>query len=197
MFETEAESCEETNVFGKQVSPLRAVRRTTVALMATVPLLVGVALPAAGSTIVPGHQQDRYDTDGNGFPDEGVAVNGKYESVYAYDANGDWYRDLGDGRVQGTVDAIDELDQETLTVCDYRVQYRGSFENDAFLDTGWIKNNINCSGYDDNSTYHYVIVHETDPRYRGNPDWAIWGSWEYHVLTISGQGNLVRPSNAA
>jgi len=36
-------------------------------------------------------------------------------------------------------------------------------------------------------------VHETDPRYRGNPDWAIWGTWEYHVLTISEYGNLVRP----
>ena len=31
------------------------------------------------------------------------------------------------------------------------------------------------------------------PRYTGNPDWAIWGTWEYHVLTISGFGNLVRP----
>jgi hypothetical protein len=35
-------------------------------------------------------------------------------------------------------------------------------------------------------------VHETDPRYTGNPDWAVWGNWEYHVLTETGSGNLVR-----
>lgn len=192
MFETETESCEEFNVSGEQVRPLRAVPRTTVALM-TIIALVAVALPAAGSTVVPG-QQDRYDANDNGSPDEGAVVTGKYESVYAYDAN-DFYWDLGDGRVQGTVDTIDDLDQETLTVCDYQVQYRGSFDDDPFLDSGWIKNNINCSGYDDNGTYNYVIVHETDPRYTGNPDWEIWGTWEYHVYTTSGQGNLVRPSH--
>lgn len=178
---------------GKQESPLRAVRGTTVALMTIVALLAGAFPAAADSTIVPG-QQGRYDADHNGIPDEDVVVTGKYESVYAYDAN-DWYWDLGDGRVDGTVDSIEDLDQTTLTVCDYQVQYRGTFENDPFLDSGWIKNNINCSGYDDNGTYNYVIVHETDPRYRGNPDWAIWGTWEYHVQTVSGQGNLVRPSN--
>lgn len=164
------------------------------ALMTIVALMAGALPAAAGSTIVPGHQ-DRYDADDNGFPDEGEVVTGKYESVYAYDANGDYYWDLGDGREQGTVDSIDELDQDTLTVCDYQVQYRGSFENDPFLDSGWIKNNINCSGYDGTSTYNYVIVHETDPRYTGNSDWAIWGNWEYHVLTESGHGNLVRPSH--
>lgn len=164
--------------------------------MAIVALLVGVALPAAAdSTVVPG-QQDRYDEDNNGFLDEGAVVTGKYESVYAYDANGDWYWDLGDGRVQGTVGSVGDLDEATLTVCAYQVQYRGSFGNDPFLDTGWIKNNINCSGYDDNSTYNYLIVHETDPRYSGDPDWAIWDTWEYHVLTESGQGNLVRPWRA-
>lgn len=163
-------------------------------MMAIVALMAGTLPAAAGSTIVPG-QQDRYDSDNNGFPDEGAIVTGKYESVYAYDADGDWYWDLGDGRIQGTVDTIDDLDQSTLTVCDYQVQYRGSFENDPFLDKGWIKNNINCSGYDDNGTYNYVIVHQTDPRYTGNPQWEIWGTWEYHVLTTSGQGNLVRPSH--
>lgn len=172
---------------------MRTVRGTTVALVTIVALMAGT-LPAAGSTIVPG-QQGRYDSDDNGIPDEGAVVTGKYESVYVYDANGDWYWDLGDGRVQGTVDSIDDLDQTTLTVCDYQVQYRGSFDNDPFLDSGWIKNNIKCSGYDGTSTHNYVIVHETDPRYTGNPDWAIWGTWEYHVLTESGQGNLVRPSH--
>ncbi len=196
MFEIETESCEEINVSGKQVSPLRAVPRTTVALM-TIVALVAVALPAAAnsnSTVVPG-QQGRYDTDNNDYPDDGAVVTGKYESVYAYDADGDWYWDLGDGRIQGTVDTMDDLDQATLTVCDYQVQYRGSFDNDPFLDKGWIKNNINCSGYDDNGTYNYVIVHETDPRYTGDPDRAVWGTWEYHVYTTSGQGNLVMPSH--
>jgi hypothetical protein len=146
------------------------------------------------STRVPGHQKARYDQDGNGFPDEGVTVNGHYTSVYAYDAAGDWYWDLGDGRVQGTVDSVDDLDAATLTVCDYVVNYRGSFENDPFMDTGWIQNHINCHGFDDDGHYNYTIVHETDPRYTGNPDWAIWGTWEYHVLTVDGLGNLTRPS---
>lgn len=34
-----------------------------------------------------------------------------------------------------------------------------------------------------------------DPRYQGDPDWAVWGTWEYHVLTESKLGNLVRPMN--
>lgn len=95
--------------------------------------------------------------------------------------------------MQGTVPSVADLDASTLTVCDYEVNYRGTFENDAFLDSGRIQNLINCSGYDDNNQYNYFIVHESDPRYRGNPDWAIWGTWEYHGLTVSGDGNLVRP----
>jgi hypothetical protein len=122
-------------------------------------------------------------------------VNGHYTSVYAYDANGDFYWDLGDGRIQGTVGSIDELDPSTLSVCDYIVNYRGTFENDPFQDSGWIQNSIRCYGYDGNATYHYQIVHESDRRYTGNPDWAVWGNWEYHVLTESGSGNLVRPQN--
>lgn len=159
-------------------------------------LVVGIGAAYAG-TVVPGHQKridkGALDADGNGYPDEGVTVNGKYTSLYAYDANGDYYWDLGDGRVQGTVNSVYELDQATLTSCDYEVEYRGNFENDPFLNSGWIINNINCSGYDDNGTYNYVIVHKTDPRYRGNPDWAVWGDWEYHVATESKSGNLVRP----
>jgi hypothetical protein len=64
--------------------------------------------------------------------------------------------------------------------------------DDPFLDSGWIKNNSRCHGHEGNSTYTYVIVHQSDPRYRGNPDRAIWGTWEYHVDARSGQGNLVR-----
>lgn len=167
------------------------------ALIIALAILFSVTSPvlAGGKdgTRVPGHQKERYDQDDNGYPDDGIYVNGHYTSLYAYDAEGDWYWDLGDGRIQGTVDSVDSLDQDTLTTCDYVVNYRADFGNDPFMDAGWIQNHINCSGYDDNGTYNYLIVHETDPRYRGNPDWAIWGSWEYHVLTESGQGNLVRP----
>ena len=106
----------------------------------------------------------------------------------------DW--DLGDGRVLGTVGSIDDLDAETLTVCDYVVNYRGSFGGDPFLNNGWIINVINCSGFDDNGQYIYLIVHRTDPRYTGNPEWAEWGEWEYHVLVDWKLGNLVRPDHA-
>lgn len=160
-------------------------------------MAIAMAAPVGAGTIVPGHDMDRNDQDGNGFPDEGVTVNGKYTSLYAWDADGNYYWDLGDGRIQGTVDSVDDLDQATLTVCDYQVQYRGKFENTPFLDSGWIINNIKCSGYANNNTYNYIMVHETDRRYTGDPDWAIWGTWEFHVYTVSGFGNLVRPESPA
>jgi hypothetical protein len=141
--------------------------------------------PCESKTRVPGHC-DRTGT-----------VAGHYTSVYAYDANDNWYWDLGDGRVQGSVGSVDALDAASLTICDYVVNYRGDFGDDPFMDNGWIQNHINCSGYDDNGTYNYLIVHESDRRYTGNPDWAIWGNWEYHVLTVSGFGNLVRPEKHA
>ena len=153
-------------------------------------IMVGVVNSA---TTVPGHQGSRVDSDNNGYPDLGVMVNGHYTSVYAYDDAGNWYWDLGDGRVTGTVDSINSLDQETLTKCDYVVNYRGKFENDSFLNSGWIQNMINCSGYDDDGQYNYFIVNESDPRYTGNPEWAVWGNWEFHGLIESGNGNLVRP----
>ena len=156
-------------------------------------------MPAMASTTVPGYEKkidnEVIDSDGNGIPDAGIYVNGHYTSLYAYDANGDWYWDLGDGRVQGTVNSVEELDAETLTTCDYVNNYRADFGNDPYMDAGWIQNHITCSGYDDNGTYNYLIVHETDPRYTGNPDNAIWGTWEYKALTQSGMGNLVRPEN--
>lgn len=156
-------------------------------------LTVGMTgFAAAKSTVVPGHQ-DRYDQDNNGFTDAGQMVNGHYTALYAYDASGDWYQDLGDGRIWGTVNSVDQLEQETLTTCDYVVNYRADFGNDPFMDSGWIQNHINCQGYDDNGHYNTLIVHESDPRYTGNPDNSIWGSWEYHVDTESGQGNLVNP----
>ena len=160
--------------------------------------MILLALPgavAADPTTVPGHTGGRYDKDNNGYPDAGVMVNGHYTALYAYDANGDWYWDLGDGRVLGTVGSISDLDQATLTTCDYVNNYRADFGNDPFMNSGWIQNHIRCDGYDGRAHYNYLIVHESDPRYRGNPDWAIWGTWEYHVLTQSGFGNLVRPIN--
>ncbi|MCK6546104.1 hypothetical protein L6R52_09565 [Myxococcota bacterium] len=161
----------------------------------TLALLTALPLVAAGTveanTRVPGHQGPRVDADGNGHPDAGVIVNGHYESLYAYDAYGKWYWDLGDGRIRGNVGSVDQLDQATLTECDYVVNYRGTFENTAFQDTGWISNHVRCHGYAGQTVYRYLVVHQTDPRYTGNPDWAIWGDWEYHVLTESGTGNWV------
>ena len=168
-------------------------RKLAIAFVLALTVLI-MPLAASAETVVPGHSKDRYDSDNNGYPDAGVTTVGKYESVYAYDGAGDWYWDLGDGRVEGSVASIGELDPATLTVCNYQVQYRGNFENNPYQDSGWIANHINCAGYDGNATYTYLIVHQTDPRYTGNPDWAIWGTWEYHVLTESGSGNLARPS---
>lgn len=165
-------------------------RVLTLLALAAVLLTAGVA---QAGTLVPGHD-GRFDKDGNGYPDAGVYVNGHYTSLYAYDASGDWYWDLGDGRVQGSVGSIDELDQATLSRCDYVVNYRADFGNDPFMNAGWIQNHIVCSGYDGHATYNYLIVHRTDPRYRGDAAWAIWGDWEYRVLTVSGEGNLVRPA---
>jgi hypothetical protein len=158
-------------------------------------LWIALVASAMAQTRVPGHLNPRYDQDGNGYPDAGVEVSGHYYSLYAYDANGGWYWDLGDGRVLGTVASVDDLDAATLTVYDYVVNYRGTFNNDPFMDSGWIQNIINATGYDDNGQYNYLIVHESDPRYTGNPDWSIWGTWEYQVLVESKSGNLVHPSS--
>lgn len=143
-------------------------------------------------TVVPGQDRPAADKDGNGYPDSGVIVTGVYESLYAEDAQGHWWWDLGDGRIEGSVASLDALDAATTTRCEYRISYRGDFGNTASLDSGWINNSVRCHGYT-RSTSHYLIVHRTDPRYRGNPEWAVWGDWEYHVLTESKAGNLVRP----
>ncbi len=178
--------------------PMKMMRTGLVAGVALIATLGFAASASADSTTVRGHSPDgprgdTIDADGNEIPDEGVYVTGKYTSLYAYDDNGDSYWDLGDGREQGTVGSVEELDQETLTTCTYVNVYRADFGNDPFMDEGWIRNNIRCSGFDDQGTYSYLIVSEEDPRYTGNPDHAIWGTWEYHVYTVSGSGNLVRP----
>lgn len=132
------------------------------------------------------------DSNGNGIGDVGVQVNCNYTSYYATDASGNYYWDLGDGRVytQG-VSSPDELDPATLEECFYQVHTRGTFNDDPFMDSGAIQNHIRCVGPEGTSTYNYLIVSQDDPRYTGNAAWSIWGTWEYHVLTQSGDGNLV------
>jgi hypothetical protein len=169
------------------------MKRYAFAALAASALVVTTGGAAVAGTTVPGHA-DRFDADGNGYPDAGAVVSGHYTSLYAEDGNGDYYWDLGDGRIYKTVDSVDQLDQSTLTTCDYVVNYRGSFENDPYMDSGWIKNQITCTG-EEKATYNSTIVHESDPRYTGDPAQAIWGTWEYHVDTRSGEGNLARPMN--
>lgn len=156
--------------------------------------VVAFALSATQVAAAPKDCDDDHTTvPGHCGKDSGTVV-GHYYSLYAYDDT-DYYWDLGDGRVYSSpgVSSVEDLDEATLTTCDYIVNYRGDFGDDPFLDMGSIQNIINCSGYDDNGHYVYNIVHESDPRYRGNPDWSIWGNWEYHVLVESKKGNLVRP----
>jgi hypothetical protein len=132
----------------------------------------------------------KVDANGNGYADTGYKVNRHLTPIYAYDYNGDWYWDLDDGRIYGTVPSIADLDTSTLTVCKYVENSRGAYNDTPYLDSGWILNTIVCTGKE-RGVYVYQIVHKSDPRYTGNPDLAIWGDWEYHVLTISGYGNLV------
>lgn len=123
---------------------------------------------------------------------QGKSNTGKYNAIYAYDQNGDWYgKNMSNrGLETGTVDSIDELDQDTLTTCYYKVLYGGSFGNDPYLDTGWIRNNVRCKGYEPDNR-NVLFVHESDPRYEGDPDQAIWGTWEYHVDAQRGKGNTL------
>jgi hypothetical protein len=175
---------------------LHALRMFAVLSIVAILAVPTVVLAQSVSSRVPGHQKARYDEDGNGYPEAGVVVTGKYTSMYAYDVSEDWYWDLGDGRVQGTVGSVEELDPETVPVCDYQVHYRSSFENDPYQDTGWITNNIHCHGSDGNGTYNYQIVHRSAPRFTGSGMDAGWGpDWEYHVNTESGSGNLARPES--
>jgi hypothetical protein len=145
--------------------------RNAILALAVAALFI-VPATAAASTVVPG-QQGRYDADHNGVPDTGQVVNGRYSDTY----------------VDGS------------TVCKLVVTYRGDFGNDPYLNSGEISNHYECKGPDGNATFNYQIVSQDDPRYTGNPDWSVWGNWEYHVLTQGGQGNepfggngnLVRP----
>lgn len=155
---------------------------------------VAAGLASSGITSVAAQERgnndaDRYDEDDNGFPDEGVEVTGVYKALVAYDANGNVYQrnPSGIGREIGN---LDDLDPETTTKCYYKVQYRGTFGNDPFLDTGWVKNEVVCKGYEpDNRTI--LWVHETDPRYTGSGQPAFGGDWEVHVDSQRGRGNVL------
>ena len=134
------------------------------------------------------NDDERYDDDGNDFPDEGVEVTGMYKALVAYDAAGNMYlrNPSGIGREIGD---MDDLDPATTTECYYKVQYRGTFGNDPYQDTGWIKNVVVCRGYNpDNQTI--LWVHETDPRYTGEGEPAFGGDWEVRVETRRGLGNV-------
>lgn len=152
----------------------------------SVAVVAGSATSAAASTTTVPGQVGR----------SGV-VTGTYTSVYAYDDSGAYYWDLGDGRVRMSsgVTSIEDLDQATLTVCDYRNIYRGDFGTDPSLDNGWVRNNIRCHGYDGNATFNGAYVHASDPRYSGEGE-SIWTTWEVFVDTASGEGNLASPAHA-
>jgi hypothetical protein len=92
----------------------------------------GGAIAYADSTAVKGHQGPRYDADNNGISDAGVFVTGHYTSFYAEDGNGDYYWDLGDGRIYSTVPSVADLDQASLTT---RCQLPGRLVT-IHLDTG-------------------------------------------------------------
>lgn len=157
----------------------------------TLLLLTVFATTASASTRVPGHDSDRYDQDTNGYSDAGQYINGHYTALYAYDANGDYYWDLGDGRIYKTVATIEDLDSATLTTCDYVINYRADFGNDPFMNEGWIQNLVSCRGAE-NGNFNSLIVSQTDPRYTGDPDNAVWGTWEYHVDAWSQWGNVLK-----
>lgn len=156
------------------------MKKTMLVMTMVIAFVLSTMVSAFASTTVPG-QQDR---DGT--------VNGKYTAVYAFDDKGGTYFNLGDGREQGNADSIAELDQETLSVCDYQVVYRGDFGDDPFLDDGWIHNNITCDGYafDGAQVYNSTYVHETDPRYSEDLEPTFGGTWGIFRDVVGGEGNL-------
>lgn len=153
---------------------------------------VAATLGLAGVSTVSAQQRGNDGNNGNGDKETGM-----YKATYAYDQNGDWYgyNMSNQGAESGTMNSVEDLDQSTVTVCEYKVQYQGSFGDDPYLDMGWIRNNIVCKGYEpDNRNVLYVS--EGDPRYTGEGT-PIWNTWEYFVDAQRGEGNVenhVRPS---
>lgn len=154
------------------------------------------ALGLGGISTATAQQRGNSGNNGNGDRETGM-----YKATYAYDENGDWYQYNGSNRglERGTVDSIDALDQSTLTTCEYKIQYQGSFGDDPYLDMGWIRNNIVCKG-ETPENQNVLYVSEEDPRYTGEGE-PIWGTWEYFVDAQRGQGNVlvtdhVRPAQS-
>jgi hypothetical protein len=152
-------------------------------------------LGLAGTSSVSARQRGNDKNRGNGDRETGM-----YKATYAYDAD-DWYGyNLSNaGAESGTVGSVDELDQDTLTVCEYKVQYQGSFGDDPYLDMGWIRNNVVCKGYEPDNR-NVLFVSQGDPRYTGEGT-PIWDTWEYFVDARRGEGNVlvtddVRPAQS-
>jgi len=153
-------------------------------------------LGLTGISSVSAQQRGNDKNQGNGDKETGM-----YKATYAYDANGDWYGDNMSnlGEESGSVSAISELDQDTVTVCEYKVQYQGSFGDDPYLDMGWIRNNVVCTGYEPDNR-NVLFVSKEDNRYTGDGT-PIWGTWEYFVDAQRGSGNVlvtddVRPAQS-
>ena len=118
------------------------------------------AKPTNTTTQVPGHAKSS-DADNNGSPDAGVWVNGHYTALYTYDGDGKYVMDYGDGRplqMSIGVTSLADLDQSTLTTCDYVVNYRADYNNDPYMDQGSIHNNLKCSGYE--KATQYINYHD-------------------------------------
>lgn len=122
------------------------------------------------------------DEDGNGHPDAGEVVTGWYRALLATADNGEFTYNMNNwGLREGTVFNLNSLDEESLTVWNFHVQYQGTFGNDQYQDTGWVKNVITRNG-DDPDTSVYFFFHESDPRYTGNRPPTYGGDWEYHIV---------------
>ncbi|HVL66243.1 MAG TPA: hypothetical protein VM364_03150 [Vicinamibacterales bacterium] len=135
-----------------------------IALAVAVCLLTGT-VAAAQSTLVPGHR--KADRDGNGVADAGVNVNAHFTQTITWVSGGIEYS------------------------CTYVVNTRGDYGNDPYLNSGWIMNNVRCVGGGATAVFHYMIVHQSDPRYTGE-GWPIWGTWEWFSLVESQLGNVAR-----
>jgi hypothetical protein len=81
--------------------------------------------------------------------------------------------------------------------CQLVVNYRGDFGSDPYLDNGVIFNHYTCKDATGTSVFNYRIVSSDNPAYRGNPNCAEFGTWEYHTLTESGNGNVCKPGGSA
>jgi len=135
-----------------------------------------------------GAHQKWLDEDGNGLPDEGVRVGGRFEGFSASDSFGHRFVDLGEGFSFG--DDWADFDEETLSICTRQVIYSGEFDNNIGIDSGWVWNRSHCTGFGFEVPRILVllVVHESDPRYTGTGV-ATDDDWELQFDIASGCGN--------